>query len=369
MSSLEDRGLLDRQVEILPDAVALGERAAAGEPLTRAELGVLLSYAKIVLFGDLIASDVLDDPYFKRELLSYFPVRMQKTYGREIGRHRLRREIIATQIANSLINRGGPTIISRTVDRTGASVGDITRAYAAVRGAFAMQDLHVGIDALDTKIAGRLQLDMYLTVQNVLIDRVGWFLRNVSLDGGLEKTAKHYRKGLDALAQLLPKLMPPFMAAAADKAEARLVSGKVPKALAHQIAYLPYLAAAADVVLIADGSGRKLRDAAAAYYRVTERFQIGRIVAMARSLETVDYYEDLAVEKACDGLALAQKQLTESVLSASKGAPDIASWEKGLGYKVAATADQVETILAEGRATTAKATVAASLLTELASRS
>jgi len=83
----------------------------------------------------------------------------------------------------------------------------------------------------------------------------------------------------------------------------------------------------------------------------------------------VDYYEDMAVEKACDGLALAQKQLTESVLSASMGAPDIANWEKGFGYKVAATADQIEAILTDGRATTAKATVAASLLTELASRS
>ena len=163
--------------------------------------------------------------------------------------------------------------------------------------------------------------------------------------------------------------MPPFMAKAAHEAAAGLVSGKVPAALARQIAYLPYLAGAADVVLIADGSKRKLRDAASAYYRVTERFQIGRIVAMAGNLETVEYYEDLAAEKALDGLALAQKRLTESVLSASKGAPDINSWEKGFGYKVGATADQIEAILAEGRATTAKATVAASLLMELASRS
>jgi glutamate dehydrogenase len=369
MSNLEGRGLLDRQVELLPDAAALAERSAAGEPLTRPELGVLLSYAKIVLFGDLVDGEVLDDPYFKRELISYFPVRMQKTYARQIERHRLRREIIATQIANSLVNRGGPTIISRITERTGASVGDITRAYAAVRGAFAMQDLHAGIDALDTKISGQLQLDMYLTAQNVLIDRIGWFLRNVSLDEGLGKTVAHYRRSLDALARLLPDLMPPFMAKAARDAEARLAGGKVPAALARQIAYLPYLAGAADVVLIADGSGRKLRDATAAYYSVTERFQIGRIVAMAGNLETVDYYEDLAVEKALDGLALAQKRLTESVLSATKGAPDVTSWEKGFGYKVGATADQIEAILAEGRATTAKATVAASLLTELASNS
>jgi len=66
---------------------------------------------------------------------------------------------------------------------------------------------------------------------------------------------------------------------------------------------------------------------------------------------------------------MAQRRLTESVLSASKGAPDVTSWEKGFGYKVGASADQIEAILAEGRATTAKATVAASLLMELASRS
>jgi len=369
MNSLEARGLLDRQVEILPDAAALAERAAASEPLTRPEIGVLLSYAKIVLFSDLVASDVPDDRYFSQELFRYFPERMQKAYARQIERHRLRREIIATQIANSLINRGGPTIFNRIAERTGASVGDIARAYAAVRGAFAMQDLHAGIDALDTKISGQLQLDIYLTLQNVLIDRIGWFLRNVSLDAGLEKTVAHYRASLDALAALLPDLMPPFMAQAAREAETRLVSGKVPAALARQIAYLPYLASAADVVLIAHGSKRKLRDAASAYYLVTERFQIGRVVAMADNLEMVDYYEELAVEKAFDGLALAQKRLTESVLSARKGAPDIAGWEKGFGYKVAATADQIEAILAEGRATTAKVTVAASLLTELASRS
>ncbi len=84
MAALEARGLLDRAVETLPSPAALAEREARGEPLTRAELGVLLAYAKIVLFSDIVASDVPDDPHFERDLLGYFPDRMAKKYrGRD----------------------------------------------------------------------------------------------------------------------------------------------------------------------------------------------------------------------------------------------------------------------------------------------
>ncbi|TIS93302.1 NAD-glutamate dehydrogenase domain-containing protein, partial [Mesorhizobium sp.] len=69
---------------------------------TRAELGVLLAYAKIVLFSDIVASDVPDDLHFDRDLMGYFPDRMAKKYAAEIHGHRLRREIIARVVANDL---------------------------------------------------------------------------------------------------------------------------------------------------------------------------------------------------------------------------------------------------------------------------
>ena len=110
MDALEARGLLDRAVETLPSPLALAERHVRGEPLTRAELGVLLAYAKIVLFSDILASNVPDDPHFERDLLDYFPDQMAKKYGAEIAGHRLRREIIARVLANDVINRGGPPL-------------------------------------------------------------------------------------------------------------------------------------------------------------------------------------------------------------------------------------------------------------------
>ena len=96
MHSLEARDLLDRHVEDLPDDAALAERQAAGIPLTRAEIGVLLAYAKIVALDDLMAGKVPDDPYLKEMLVDYFPPKMQKPYAKEVDSHRLRPEIIGT---------------------------------------------------------------------------------------------------------------------------------------------------------------------------------------------------------------------------------------------------------------------------------
>ena len=134
-------------------------------------------------------------PYLARELFRYFPEQMRERFAAEIEAHRLRREIIATQLANSLINRGGPTLLVAARDRTGASVADLTRAYAAVRDCFALQELHAEIDALDAKISGQLQLELYAIVQDVLVDRLGWFTRNLDPAPGLAEIVAHYRAG------------------------------------------------------------------------------------------------------------------------------------------------------------------------------
>ena len=97
MIRLEEEGRLDRKVELLPDNETFAERYASNRPLTRAELGVLISYAKIALFDNLMASSVPDDPYFDATLHGYFSSRMRKEFARDIDTHRLRNEIVAEQ--------------------------------------------------------------------------------------------------------------------------------------------------------------------------------------------------------------------------------------------------------------------------------
>ena len=124
MQDLERRGLLDRKVESLPDDAALAERQKAGLPLTRPELGVLLAFAKIALKVDLLAGGVAADEALDDELLRYFPAKMAGPYAADIEAHPLRAEIIATLIANAMIDRGGPTYVLRMSDRTAAAPVD-----------------------------------------------------------------------------------------------------------------------------------------------------------------------------------------------------------------------------------------------------
>src|SRR5690606_11714950 len=149
----------------------------------------------------IVASGVPDDPYLASELFRYFPERMRNRYAAEIEGHRLRREIIATQLANSIINRGGPTVLVAARDRTGAPVGTLTRAYAAVRDSFGLQALHADIEALDNKVPGALQLKLFSVIQDVLVDRLGWFTRNVDPQAGLAEIVAHYRTALETLAE------------------------------------------------------------------------------------------------------------------------------------------------------------------------
>src|SRR3954463_12848636 len=130
MQTLEREGRLNRAVEFLPDDAALSERALRGEALTRPELAVLLAYAKLDLHDQILDSRVPDDPYFARELDRYFPAEMRARFPEAIAGHRLRRDIIATQLANAIINRGGPTIVSRLAHPTGTDAPTLHAAAA-----------------------------------------------------------------------------------------------------------------------------------------------------------------------------------------------------------------------------------------------
>jgi glutamate dehydrogenase len=222
MQVLEQRDLLNRGVEFLPDDMTLAERRKRNAPLTRPELAVLLAYAKLTLFSDLIDSKVPDDPYLSRELGRYFPRDMSERFPEALTTHRLRREIIATQLSNSLINRGGPALVVRIADQTGASAESVAFAFTAVRDSYGMPALNDEINALDNKVPGALQLSLYADVQNLLLDRIVWFLRNVDFSEGLKAIVTHYRDGIARVATALDGAMSKESAAVVAAREAEL---------------------------------------------------------------------------------------------------------------------------------------------------
>jgi len=365
MQQLETRHLLDRAVEFLPDDVAIAERSRAGQPLTRPELAVLMASAKLSLYSDLLASAVPDDPYLGRELGRYFPKMLSERFADAVAQHRLRREIIATQLSNSMINRGGPTLVVRIGDQTGASPAGIAAAFAAVRDSFGMTQLNSDIDALDAKIPGALQLELYAAVQDLLLDRVVWFCRHVDLSAGLADVVAHYRAGIDQVAAALDRVTAGEAAEQRARRLAELQAAGVPSDLARRLAGLPALAAAADVVLVADRTGKPVADVVETYFAAGAYFRLDRILRAARGIVVTDYFDRLALDRTFDSIAEAERRLAAEMLADGvAGAGAVAAW-------VAPRSSEVERIratvhdIAESGLTLSKLSVAASLLGDL----
>ena len=136
LRSLEQAGRLDRALEFLPDDETLTERKAAGQGLTSPEFAILLSYTKVGLYEELLASDLPDDPHLAAELERYFPTAVRQRFRTRLARHPLRREIVAAQFTNGLVNRVGTTFVFRLGEETGATGPDIARAFAVARDVF-----------------------------------------------------------------------------------------------------------------------------------------------------------------------------------------------------------------------------------------
>jgi glutamate dehydrogenase len=365
IQTLEARGLLDRTVEFLPDDKDIAERARRGQPFTRPEMAVLLAYAKLSLYDDLLTSTVPDDPYLGRELARYFPKQINENFPDAVEKHRLRREIISTQLANSMINRGGPTLVVRIADQTGASADRIAAAFAAVRDSYGLTALNGEIDALDAKIPGARQLELYAAVQDLLLDRLVWFLRNVDLSKGLAEIVEHYRAGIAAVDAALDGVLSVEALAARDARAADLAKAGVPEALALRIANLPALVAAPDVVLVADRTGKPVAEVAATYFAAGTFFRLDRIVGAARGIVVNDYFDRLALDRALDSIGEAERRLTaEMVGNGAVGASAVEVWVKPRAGEVERIRSAVHEIAGSGL-TLSKLSVAASLLGDL----
>ena len=366
MQTLEMRGELDRGVEFLPDEIAIAERRKRNAGLTRPELAILLAYAKLSLYNELLESTVPDDPYLGRELERYFPKEMSKHYPGALHAHRLRREIIATQLTNSMISRGGATLIVRIADQTGAGSPSIASAFAAVRNSYDLIDLNSEIDALDNKVSGKVQLDLYAAVQDLLLDRLVWFLRNVDLTQGLEKIIGHYREGIAQVAAALVGALSKPATSALEARVAEFTEAGVPESLARRIASLPVLKAAPDIALVADRAGKPVDEVTATYFATEAFFQLDRVASAVPNIVLSDYFDRLALDRALDSIGDAERRLTAAmVANGHAGADAVEKWVRPRQVEVERIRSAIHQIAGSGL-TLSKLSVAASLLGDLA---
>ena len=314
MRFLERADRLDRDVEFLPDDETIVERAIAKRGLARPELSVLISYAKIWLYDELMASDMPDDPYLMQDLIDYFPTPLHTKYRNEIAGHRLRREIIATRATNSLVDRAGDTFVFEFKEKTGLSAAAIARAYVIARDVFQLRDLWERIEALDNKVPSATQTAM-LTDINYLIEwSTLWLLRHGEANLDIGANIEAFAVGIQELAADISKALPAHYSSDAKKRAQPYLDKGVPESLALRVAGLVNLYSGFDIVRLARRRKVEVIDAARFYFAVGTRFRLGRLRAAAEFMDSTTHWQELAVAALVEEIYSHQLALANKVL-------------------------------------------------------
>ncbi|PYQ27516.1 MAG: hypothetical protein DMF57_18335 [Acidobacteria bacterium] len=283
MRALERVGKLDRALEGLPDDDTIAERHAARIGLTRPEIAVLMAYSKIVLYQDLLATDLPDDPLLAEDLVLYFPEPLRVRFRPAIERHRLRREIIATYITNSMINRVRPTFVSQMTEETGKPASDVARAFTIIRDSFDLRSLWADIEALDNKLPARQQIEMFIEVGRLLERAVQWLLRSAYEKLEIAAYVAEFKPRIETLAGRLNEVLPAPLMASLNTRRSELEATGIPAALAQRVASLGVMAAALDIVRLTR-AGRPVDEVARVYFGLGARFGLDRLRAAGASI-------------------------------------------------------------------------------------
>jgi glutamate dehydrogenase len=323
MRSLEKEGRLDRALEYLPDDESLAERAAAGRGLTRPELSVLLAYAKNSLYAELLPSNLPDDPQLVADLWRYFPRELRRRYRLAIERHRLRREIIATFVTNSIVNRGGIAFVNELKLATGRPASDVARAYAVTRDAFQLRPLWTAIDELDNKVPSAVQYGM-LTAAGTLAERAAlWFLRSGLPLDDVQARLDEFAPGIDQLRERLPAILAPSQLAMLERRTAELRDSGVPAETADAAARLDWLVAGPDIVRLQRGTRLDIATVGKIYFEIGARFGLERLRRSAQRLKAETPWQKMAVAALVDDFYALQSDLSARVVA--DGA-DVGAW-------------------------------------------
>jgi glutamate dehydrogenase len=367
MTVIEASGQLNRKVEMLPDDTAFADRYSAGKPLTRPEIGVLLSYAKIVLFDALVASDLPDDPYFGPLLTGYFPAKMQKAYAGDISGHRLNREIIATLLANEVINRGGPGFIQAMSDATGALGAEVVKAAILASAGFDLGRLWAETDALDGTIHGEIQNGLYADISAIFSQTTRLLLQTGTSVGAMTEAAARLKSALKNLRNSMATTMPTELAAEIAGRQNELISNGIPATLAADVTTLSALVLAPEIMQITDKTGDTFARAITSYFAVSQTFRIDRLMSAGGRVTAGDHYDSLALTRSLDQIATARRDIIVVALTSyPKDKNPAFAWHAQDRIRINRIGAELTSLTESGELSLSKIAVAAGLLTDLA---
>lgn len=318
MRQLERHGRLNRELEYLPTDSEIDLRRKAGRGLTRPEAAVLLANAKMSLYAELLATELPDRQYFSLDLAKYFPRELRRRFPEAIGRHRLRREIVATALANSLVNRGLDVFVSELRDETGASLDNITLAYVIARDAFGLLPFWAEVEALPRSVPADLQISLLLSARAALVDGTRWFVAHGDRPLVIRDQVGHFKPAIRAVMDALPQVLPPEASAQLQTESGLMASRGLADGIAANAAALPFLLPASDAALVARREPAAQNDpvrAARVLFALDQAMDLDGLRARAAAAPIRSRWDRLALTGLRDEIAAILRRLTSQALA------------------------------------------------------
>lgn len=323
MGDLEGRGKLDRAIEFLPTEEQINERVAAGHGLTRPELSVLISYSKIDLKEQLLGSLVPDDDYLTRDMETAFPPTLVSKFSEAMRRHRLKREIVSTQIANDLVNHMGITFVQRLKESTGMSPANVAGAYVIVRDIFHLPHWFRQIEALDYQVSADVQLELMDELMRLGRRATRWFLRARRNEQNAARDTAHFGPHLKELGLKLDELLSGEIRENWQARYQAYVEAGVPELLARMVAGTSHLYTLLPIIEASDVTGQNPAEVAKAYFAVGSALDITWYLQQISALPVENNWQALAREAFRDDVDWQQRAITISVLQQGDGTQDV----------------------------------------------
>ncbi len=315
MQHLESIDRLNRSIEFLPENEELADRMAAEQGLSRPEIAVLVSYSKMVMYDDLLASDFAQEPALQQELMDYFPLVLAQQHGERIATHRLRSEIICTVVTNELVNRLGPTFAFRMQHELGASPAQVAEAFVAVRAIFHLPELWQSIESLDNKASAEIQNQMQLLVRGLAERSTHWLLRSRRASQSIEAIIANFEPGIAELTTSMPDCLAIPNRETLEQRMRFFVNADVPEATAKAVAQVVPLSSSLDIIEIASSSNTPVSVSAKVYFELGDQLELQWLREQIGELQVRSHWHTLSKSELRSDLHYQQRHLTAEVIS------------------------------------------------------
>ncbi len=333
INHLEEKALLDREIEFLPGKEEVAERLAARDGLTSPEISVLVSYSKMTLYDDLLNSSLPDEEYLFKQLKDYFPAQLGERFLEQMSVHRLRREIVATVITNEIVNRLGPTCLHRFNEELGASAAECATAFIAVCELFKIQKLWQQIEALDNQIDASIQATMHRLTRGLVERTMHWILRSRRESRTIAELISHFQAGISDLVHSMPECLASVNRTTLDERCDYFSNAGVPADTAMNVARVVPLSSALDIVEISSSLGAPIDSVAAIYFELGVYLNLQWLRDEIAELNVRTHWHKLAKSELRSDLHYQQRYLSAEVLATTEPNADpekrIGIWANG----------------------------------------